>query len=109
MLPTEEQVANCLVAVVCHCTTGPAARHERGYPECSTARAAARTVLDLLDPPEEFAFTEPWGRHIITVTGSKRRGVVHKIKVLCETCREILLDATKPSLEMATAAVENHG
>lgn len=41
----ERRVADRLVSIVCRCGPKP---HSRGYPECETARRAARAVLNLL-------------------------------------------------------------
>lgn len=40
----EKLIADALVDIVCHCgVTG----HARGFPECETARRAARAVISL--------------------------------------------------------------
>lgn len=48
---TERDMADVLVAIVCHC--GPK-RHARGYPECSTARAAARAAIEAMDAERAY-------------------------------------------------------
>jgi hypothetical protein len=53
----EKTLANALVATVCHC--GPK-RHERGFPECATARQAARDVMALLYRQDEVMASCWW-------------------------------------------------
>lgn len=45
---TERAIADAIVGIVCHC--GPQ-RHTIGFPQCETARSAARAALDVLDQP----------------------------------------------------------
>lgn len=42
----ERTIADAIVEHVCRCKPTP---HIRGYPECATARRAARAVLKLYD------------------------------------------------------------
>lgn len=42
MTATERTIADALVSIVCRCRPR---QHERGFPECDTARRAARAAL----------------------------------------------------------------
>lgn len=84
---TEEELANVLVSVVCNCGPRWSSQehfHERGFPECSTARAAARAVLRHIERTDEVSARsdpKPGRKNLPTAEEMERARYVE-----CPTC-----------------------